>query len=435
MTEQENNGEEPQESEGDEEQQSEGEAAQQRLEPTFDGMLADVPLAKVLAKLQLRRTGGMLRIETPQLNADLYFHKGRVARILENPVRPEYKLGAVLVGSEKAAAGQIQAALKEAAAKKLLLGQALMAMQLLDKHDLAAGLQRQLMQRLVSLAGLKDGRFAYYDGYPLGKAPVSPPVYPLVPLFRHGVKVLGRRLEEQMAEVEAPNAQDYVFPSETAPRNMAEVGLDERQQGLWQEAVTGGFRLSEIYPVSKLSRRFTHGMLFTLVEFGFITFSAKVERTHELRELRKAIEKRYRLLGRATHFDAVGAHWTATTEDVEKAWQTTRNEYSPKALPPDTPEDLRQMAETILERAEAGYNAVVDADARRRYREEALDPKQTELAAELLTEQGEMAMARNDFKAAYDRYSHALEMRPSSLAIKSKLKEARARGGIKSKES
>jgi hypothetical protein len=310
-----------------------------------------------------------------------------------------------------------------------------MAMQLVDKHDLAAGLQRQLIQRLVSLGGLTNGLFAYFDGYPLGKAPVSPPVYPLVPLFRHGVQALSRRLEDEMVEVEAPNAQDYVFPSETAPKNMAEVGLDDRQLGLWQEAINGGFRLSEIYPVSKLSRRFTHGVLFTLLDFGFITFSAKVERTHELRELRKEIEKRFRLLGRATHFDALGAHWTATTADVEKAWASTRQEYSSEALPKDTPEDLRQMAATILERAEAGYSALIDADARRRYRQEALDPKQTELAAELLIEQGEMAMARLDFKSAYDRYSHALEMRPNSLAIKSRLKEARGRGGIKPGES
>jgi hypothetical protein len=395
-------------------------------EPTLTGTYEDTPAVRVLWNLSRKGATGSLRVTAGDARSDIYFHKGRVARILRDPLPQGGRLGELLVTQELLTEQQRDQALEAAADKRVPIGQALLAAKAITKSELATALSKQLQRRLVEEGAHASGQFAFYANAPIGKAPVSPPIYPIRAIFRATVDRYARRLAEEVESIEATYADMYVFPGDNAPEDITELGLNDKEKRFWAETVIGQYRLRDLYPVSKLGRRYTHAVLFALVDLGAVKFEDTMASERRTSKVSEALERKHGELTSGTLFDRLEVHWGSTDEDIERGFRRMRAEYNPSALPPDFPQNLRKLVEEIADNVDEAYQRLRVKEERQRYRRTIQEDSKLKFAAGVLMQQGEIALMRHDFVSAYDRYSHAHEIWPGLAGLAEKLRNARA---------
>jgi len=395
-------------------------------EPTISGTYEDTPAVRVLWNLSRKGVTGSLRVTAGDALSDIYFHKGRVARILRDPLPQGGRLGELLVAQELITEQQRDHALEVAAEKRAPIGQALLEAKAITKSELATALSKQLQRRLVEEAEHASGKFAFYANAPIGNAPVSPPIYPIKAIFRATVDRYSRRLAEEVESIEAGNADMYVFRGNNAPDDISELGLNDKERRFWDETVIGQYRLRDLYPVSKLGRRFTHAVLFALVDLGAVQFEDRMGSERRTLKVTAALERKHAELKSGTLFDRLEVHWGATDEDVERGYRRMHAEYDVTALPSDFPARLRTLVTEIVDSIDEAYTALRAKEDRQRYRRTIQEDSKLRFAAGVLMQQGDIALLRHDFVSAYDRYSHAQEIWPGLSGLAEKLRSAKA---------
>jgi hypothetical protein len=390
-------------------------------EASWSGTLDATPLVQVMWTLARKQAVGELEL-SGKTRARIYVHKGRVARVLRDPVPPGNRLGELLVVRREITPEQCDAALASATRRKVPLGQELVATKVLEKNQLAGALHRQLQARLVAVAEVASGKFTFVPNAPIGEEPVSPPIDPLKTLFRAIVDGYTRRLPDEVKAAEADVIDLFLYPGEEPAEGLADLGLSDRESRFCREAVTGRYRLREAYSISKISRRNTHGLVFALRDLGFAKFERKMDPARRASELTDSIETKHGEIRSATLFDFLEVHWGALGEEIEEAHAKMRAEFGEvSGLPPEAGRKCKE----ILTHIDEARDRLSAKEERQRYRRTLIQDEQLRFAANLLAQQGDMAMFRRDFACAQSRYAHAAEIWPGLSGIAGKLRSAR----------
>jgi Tfp pilus assembly protein PilZ len=394
--------------------------------PSWEGTLSDTSVPELLSTLAQRKANGRLLLQG-DTSAELYFYQGQIIRVIEQPLRNEHLLGEMLVRAGQIRSIERDLALAQAREQELPLGQALIKRNSLTTQALAQALSKQQQSRVYEQTRRLEGRFSFTDYVRPPKGPPLPAVHPARVLFRGKVDEYRNRLPHEVEAAESGYSELFLFRADHAPENMGEVGLNAEEQRFWNQVVTGGYYLKEVYPLSNLSRRQTHAVVFALLELGLLVFRRDMDPRKKEQKLREALRRKVSRMEKDTLFNVLELHWMATDSDVVEGYQRVRAAYDCSSIPIEVAEDVRTMSATILKRAEEAMAALRTHEQRRKYRESFLEPSQIHFSADLLLQQGDMSLYRGDLKDAEHRFTHALELEPANKEIRAKLEEVRAR--------
>lgn len=376
-----------------------------------------------MIKLSERNASGMLVIQCPEVTTKFYFRGGNIVRLVRDPPDPKQRFGQLLVASSQVSKLELEAALKDAEQQKLPIGQALVKRHAIPSSGIGKILREQQQIGILEQAKAEKGAFAFYERVRPPKGPPMPPANPLRIIFRGKVDEYRMRLQAQMEKADAPYLDLYLFPAENAPEDMSTVGLDDNEIRFWNLVVTGGYNLRDVYNVSPLSRRATHGLIFALLEMGFVEYQPEMKPELRAKMMQKILRRKEAQIGKANAFGVLEIHWISHEQEVKEAYQVKKKEYDCSKISHLLSDKLNKVSEAILKHIEEAYKELSTHDGRQRVRRESIESNQIQFHADLLMQQGDMAVFKNDRREAEDRFSHVLEITPGNRDAQQKLQQ------------
>jgi len=394
--------------------------------PSIRGMLGSQPLEHVLVALERMRAGGILHVTNQETNARLYFQRGMLLEItLDAPVEIP-SLGERLIDNRLLKKEDVARGLEHMEHKGLRLGAALIHLHLLETREILRTLRDQYRDRIAHLLTLDEGRFEFEHGAHLDVPPPRPRLAARREVFRIKVERYRLRLIADAEKIEAPYRDHYVYRSPRAPDDLSLVGLDPREKRFVDLCINGQQTLRQVYTVSPLSRRHAHAVVFAMHELGWIAFRREMDaRAWMEQEQRKWQEWAARLSG-AHLFDVLGVHWTALGAEIEAAHAHLLAECR-KDVSKYGPETEKNRA-FILKRVEEAYSTLNERSSRSAYRATLIEADQITFMADLLCKQGELALFKEEFREAAEKFARALELVPGLGAAMSRLEELQRHG-------
>ncbi len=389
--------------------------------PSWHGNLGDTPAAKVLVTLGSRHATGLLVVKSDVAESKFYFRNGSIVRCYREPPDPERRFGQILMEDAKISKTELEAALEEAKAKGLPIGQALVRRRALLASGVGKILRRQMKLGILEQVAAKEGTFAFYERVRPPRGQPMPPSSPRKVIFRGKVDQYKARLQPDMDKIEKPLQFLYVFPSPNAPEDMSEIGLDDKEIRFWNQCITGGYMLKDVSSVSNLNRRTTHGLIFALVDLELVEFQNEMAPELRAKLMKKLLRRKQAELGKANHFEVLDIHWISTEQEVKAAYAKVRKEYDCSSIAHLLPPDLIALSKEILDRIDLAYKELSTHNGRQLCRQASLESAQIVFHVDLLMQQGDMAIFKGERREAIDRFTHVLEINPGNKEAKLKL--------------
>lgn len=214
-----------------------------RFHDPEDPSVADHPielgsLAPHLLSLALGRRSGLLRADSGDLQARIYFEAGHP--VFSSSTDPQTLLGAQLVASGVVSPGAIDAALSRGWRRDEPLGATLVLKGFLSAAALQSALEGQMERRLAQVARMRTGRLVFHPG--------ARPAMPSVPLLRSGPALVTRAVlrayrSEELGRVLMPYWHHTLRASPRAQETFAQLELDAGE-GYWLQRAMEGASLA-----------------------------------------------------------------------------------------------------------------------------------------------------------------------------------------------
>lgn len=387
-----------------------------------EGSIADVPIAKVLARLAERKATGLLSVYGENVIYLASFRGGKMARILEDPAQPNTLFGVLLhkTGVEE---DKIAAALKQVETTGRLVGELLFLGKAATKQQVGRALVLQLKMRVGALDAMTEGRFVFSSEDPTGLPLKAPGLDPVQVVFRSKVDVYGKRDRKVSTNIELPVLEQYVSPSGDASAQLDHLKLNPSEAILWQTARERRHKLREIFAMSALNRRQTHAVVFALADLGYLTFHPSLDPARQREIACETIVGKAEVIRSGSLFEAIEIHWMAHTEDVIEGVAAMRKMYTMKHIDDPSPE-IQAHFDKITDAIAEAEKTLTDSTSRRRYRATVVELDQIRKSADLLVAQGEMEVFKGWWASAVYRFIHAVELQPDNPIFKDKLRNS-----------
>jgi serine/threonine protein kinase len=140
---------------------------------SYEGVLGQVPFARILARLHLSSATGRLHVQSGSIEKSIFMRKGEP--ILINTNKKAERLGAFSLRRNRITEAQLEEALTRLDEWGGRLGDALVAIGAIEAHEIFELLSEQMREKLLDIFTWPSGRYGYYEnqepstmGYPLG---------------------------------------------------------------------------------------------------------------------------------------------------------------------------------------------------------------------------------------------------------------------------
>lgn len=140
---------------------------------SYEGSLANVSLARLLARLHRGESTGRLFVKNGEIEKSVFFEKGEP--ILVDSNRPQELLGAFLLSREIITKSELEEGLARLSEWGGRLGDALVAIGAIPAHEIFNHLSDQMREKLLDVFTWEQGEYGYFEnqapethGYPLG---------------------------------------------------------------------------------------------------------------------------------------------------------------------------------------------------------------------------------------------------------------------------
>jgi hypothetical protein len=239
--------------------------------------------------------------------------------------------------------------------------------------------------------------------------PVPLPVPTL--LFRALFQHMSSQPAEEVAALLRPKLDLYLSFPEEVVSIITDMRLSKQERKLIEVMHSDQWRTRELFAVSPLSRAKTTSTLLSLDDLGFLQFDEREDVSKVLARNVANIRRKRIQTASASHFDILEVHWISLPHEVEQAYKRLTGDFDPAryaGLPPESLKDL----ETIRASLDKAHARLKPDRGRREYRREIIEEDIILQSAELLSQQGEMAIMRHDRRDATACYGKALELAP-----------------------
>ena len=133
--------------------------------------------------------------------------------------------------------------------------------------------------------------------------------------------------------------------------------------------------------------------------------------SYKIAQLRTRIEFLADSIDRVTHFELLGIHWTAQTDEVATAVTGLRRVLASPDLK-DADAELQRKAKQLLPQIERIKDLLMDKVQRQKYRKKIVSPFEVQMAVDLIKDSIETACYQNDTKKLGELFAQVLEVSP-----------------------
>jgi hypothetical protein len=365
--------------------------------PTQHGDFAKISWREVLLRFYERRATGVLAIEGFRESRWCYLLEGRPLHFLGDHPHPGEFLSDVLVGEGTISSADWAEALTAQQATGLRAGDYLVKTQRLTRKQLDQALSKRAQRITRKLMGMNFGTFRFH------------PYRELVGLFPfEPVPVLDVVLQEQRAAIET--LTDEVVLGQATPlyalhcrlvlprlELLKEMPLTKEERRLVFDVLPANWTLGELVSLREMPELVQVRFLLVLKDLGLVEFVRDEGEGKERNRAEREIYAQLRGMLRRNEFDALGAHWSSSEEEIQAAHRSLIERFSEPAYSGLVDDkicglllDVQQLAGEILGR-------ISNQDDRRKRRRDLVGADEVRIAAELLQTHAQTARSKANF--------------------------------------
>jgi CheY-like chemotaxis protein/tetratricopeptide (TPR) repeat protein len=370
--------------------------------PTLEGSLEQLPFAELLHHLHGLRATGVLDLRHGKKKKQVQFRDGVPEAVRSNLMQET--LGHLLVASGTITEDVLHACVARMKTGGGLVGQILLASQMLDDEALARALRRQADEKLFELFGWRAGTYAFHErarlkganALYLNRSPADLIIHGV--LDRMGRDVIDARLSERSHLVAVPGGSRFY--------QFQRANLDAQGKALLEE-VDGTKTVAQLAAPSERARRVLYGLIaLELVELAEAQPDAprpvakhaapaaaalrEVRRNAQEAEarvapnesvLRKELSRLDAQMRSENPWQALGLPQDASDERIRAVYTELAKRTHPDRCV-GASATMRKLAEELFACASKAFDAIRDAEARARWhqqrRQAALDAQARE---------------------------------------------------------
>lgn len=393
--------------------------------PSLTGAIEEIGVLELLSRFTQSKANGYLVIHCPEQILQTYLYKGNLMHVRVEPSDPKTLLGEILVRLGKINSQERNNALRKAEEQECPIGEILLDNGTITKRTLSLALRKQMQMRFGNFAEAQEGSFEYWDHRMPKFQELAPPTSPSRLFFRYKINQLSEQPYEVAQEKEERLMDRFLHPIKQGEQKLRELSLSKDEKYFYKKLINGQFRLREVYAASNFRHRQTYTLIFAMEHLGILSFEQTQRRDWQEAEMRDKFQHRFMLLGQEDYFGLLGIHWTASQEEIKEAYQNTLREYDIANYQGEWPDDIQAMSQKILSHLREIKKQLEGKEKRQMYRSGVHDKSKLFFSAQLLADQGDMAIYRRDFPEAIERYTQALELNPQLEDVAEKLKKSK----------
>jgi len=391
------------------------------------GNIIHTPLPELVLRLAGLRRTGKLSLERNRILREIYFKDGLIAHVTsalrnENPALMLVEEGVI---SEKEYFKSLVLMSKEGKG----LNEALVAATSLTYEALYSHVKEYKKRTLIACFAWNEGHFEFH---PADALPDNAPNFEFKPL---SIIYGGIRKHYPLKRLAAPihqNMDRYAIRTQKFAELIDQLEL-ETDEIKFAMMANGTRRLRDLVAHGRDDLTKCYQLLWMLTLTGMIEFSDKpaesaasefVSRADEEtrkkpvpKEVLADIMREYYRIKSSNYFKVLNVDLNAAPRDVERAYERIEQKFHPDNMPDY---DLRSLAgklHEILDKARAARRVLLDERTRREYRHylEAQRRKRARdetLQAEITFKEGERAMLEGDFTTARRKFEEASKLAP-----------------------
>ena len=383
--------------------------------PALTGELGDASFRDAIIQMALMKATGVMEVRTR--NADRsttvrhgFWREGGPVGWRTDPIQDEDVLGMLLYKSKQIQKEHLGASLEVMRGSPLRQGEALMLLGVLTFNEVLAALGKQNDVVLQKVMQSKAGGWAFYptDGLP-ERFVVSP--LPVLPRIYRALLDAGGEIDPNEFRALTDRIENlYVVLRDELIERRKEFEFTEGEEKLVDALATQPLRGRDLATRTSLGRKTTTLVLWALDELGLVDFQEDAGTSEATERMVARIADKEKQIASKNPFEILGAHWTATSDDLKTAYKKAIADFSP---------DLRGLDPGIRDRLAAIVKAIEDAnidlrgdDRRRTRRRQFVDEARIQSSAELFARKGEIAIERKDGRGALICFLKAQELLP-----------------------
>ena len=383
--------------------------------PALTGELGDASFRDAIIQMALMKATGVVEVRTRNPDRSTivrygFWREGGPVGWKSEPVQDDEVLGMLLYKSKQIQKEQLDASLELMRGSPLRQGEALMLLGVMSFSEVLGALGKQVDVVLQRVMQSKSGAWAFYptDGLP-ERFVVSP--LPVLPRIYRALLDAGGEIDPNEFRAMTDRMENlYVVLRDELIERRKEFEFAEGEEKLIDTLATQPLRGRDLATRTSLGRKNTTLVLWALDELGLVDFQEDAGTNEASERVLARVTEKEKQVASKNPFDILGAHWTATAEDIKTAYKKAIADFSP---------DVHGLDQGIRDRIAAIVKAIEDAnvdlradDRRRQRRKQFVDDARIQSSAELFARKGEIAIERKDGRGAMVCFLKAQELLP-----------------------
>ena len=263
-----------------------------------------------------------------------------------------------------------------------------------------------------NLMGMNFGRFSFHPYEELKKIFPFDQVDLLSLLLSYQRKAVARLDDEEVYRQTEEFYRQHLHIPPKRVSMVAELELSEIEKHFSQVVIPAGWLLAEMLALREMEERSLLRFVLLLQGMGMLEF---VEGEGDRAKRNRAERYLYETLGdviRRNAFDAVGAHWSSSVEQIEESYKKIKHRSRLERFEPYMDPRIKGLFDDVHGRLDALWQELKQERNRKEIRAKVVEIGQLRMASDLLHSQGGMALYKNDFALARVCYVRVLELDP-----------------------
>jgi len=288
---------------------------------------------------------------------------------------------------------------------------------LLASGDLKPAAFRDAMraraERIVlNLMGMNFGKFSFHPYPELKKIFPFDQVDLLSLLLGSNRKIVSRLLDEDLYKQTEELYKQHVRLTPGREAMVHELVLAEAEKHVATVVIPAGWTLSQMLGLREMEERALLRLVLVLRGMGMMEFVHE-EGTYSKRN--RAERFLYETLGdivRRNAFEAVRSHWSSSVEEIEAGYQRMKHDCRRERFEKYEDARLEELLDEVHVKLDEIWSRLSVTPNRKAIRNEFVEMGQLRMASDLLFNQAEMAVYKNDLGLARLCYIRVLELDP-----------------------